>query len=77
MDDHVYKVIDLVGSSPDGVEAAIENAISRANETIQHLNWFEVKEVRGNIEDGKVRWYQVGIRVGFRVLSGDQVAAGH
>ena len=65
---HTYKVIELVGSSPDGVEKAIENAISRASETLQHLDWFEVKEIRGNLSEGKVGWYQVKIGVGFRVL---------
>ncbi len=66
--EHTYKVIELVGSSPDGVEKAIENAIYRASETLQHLDWFEVKEIRGNISEGKVGWYQVKIGVGCRVL---------
>jgi flavin-binding protein dodecin len=66
--EHTYKVIELVGSSPDGVEKAIENAISRASETLQNLDWFEVKEIRGNISGGKVGWYQVKLGVGFRVL---------
>ena len=67
--EHTYKVIELVGSSPDGVEKAIENAISRASETLQNLDWFEVKEIRGNISGGKVGWYQVKLGVGFRVLT--------
>lgn len=67
MDDHVYKLIDLVGSSPDGIEPAIETAIARASETVRNMDWFEVKEVRGNLREGKVAWYQVTIRVGFRV----------
>jgi hypothetical protein len=66
--EHTYKVIELVGSSPNGVEKAIENAISRASETLQNLDWFEVKEIRGNISEGKVGWYQVRLGVGFRVL---------
>lgn len=66
--EHTYKVIELVGSSPDGVEKAIENAISRASETLQNLDWFEVKEIRGNISGGKVGWYQVKLGVGFRIL---------
>ena len=69
MSDHVYKKIELVGSSHDSVEAAIGGAISRAAETLKNLDWFEVKEIRGNIQDGKVGWYQVTIDVGFRVLS--------
>lgn len=68
MPDHTYKVIELVGSSRDSVESAVSNALSRANETLKGLDWFEVKEIRGNIEDGRVGWYQVRMAVGFRVL---------
>ena len=66
--EHTYKVIELVGSSPNGVQSAIDNAISRAGQTIQNLNWFVVKEIRGNIQDGNVAWYQVTLEIGFRVL---------
>ena len=66
--DHTYKVIELVGSSPQGLEQAIENAVSRAAETLKNLDWFEVKEIRGHISDGKVGWYQVKLGIGFRVL---------
>lgn len=66
---NTYKVIELVGSSSDGVQEAIYGAISRAGETIQNLDWFEVKEIRGNIMDGNVTWYQVKVAIGFRVLS--------
>ncbi len=77
MPNHTYKKIELIGSSPDGVEAAIESALSRARETIQNLDWFEVKEIRGNLADGKIAWYQVTIAVGFRVQeSTDLLAAG-
>lgn len=69
MSDHTYKVIELVGSSSTSIEDAIQGAIGRAAETIHNLDWFEVKEVRGNIKDGKVGWYQVKLGVGFRVLS--------
>ncbi len=69
MADHVYKVIELVGSSHDGIETAIEGAIGRASETIKNLDWFAVKEIRGNIKEGKPEWYQVTINVGFRVLA--------
>ena len=66
---NTYKVIELVGSSSTGVQEAIDGAISRAGETIRNLDWFEVKEIRGNIQDGGVRWYQVKLAVGFRVLT--------
>ena len=66
--DHTYKVIELVGSSPQGLQQAIESAISRAAETLSNLDWFEVREIRGNISDGKVGWYQVKLAIGFRVL---------
>ena len=66
---HTYKVIELVGSSSEGLQPAIETAISRAGETIRNLDWFEVKEIRGNIQDGGVAWYQVKLAIGFRVLS--------
>ncbi len=69
MADHTYKVIELVGTSHDGLEDAIEGAIARAAETISNLDWFTVKEIRGTIQDGKPGWYQVTMNVGFRVLS--------
>ena len=65
---NTYKVIELVGTSPEGVEQAIESAISRAGQTISGLDWFEVKEIRGHLQDGKVAWYQVKLGIGFRVL---------
>ena len=65
---HTYKIIELVGSSPDGLESAIENAISRAGATLKGLDWFEVREIRGAITDGKIGWYQVKLGIGFRVL---------
>ena len=68
MTDHTYKVIELVGSSPDGVQQAIDNAIGRAGQTLQGLDWFEVKEIRGSIQDGKAAWYQVKLGIGFRVM---------
>jgi len=68
MTDHTYKVVELVGSSSEGVQQAIEGAINRASKTLRNLDWFEVKEIRGNIQDGKVAWYQVKVGIGFRVL---------
>ena len=68
MTDHTYKVVELVGSSSEGVQQAIEGAINRASQTLRNLDWFEVKEIRGNIKDGKVAWYQVKLGIGFRVL---------
>jgi flavin-binding protein dodecin len=66
--DHTYKIVELVGSSGEGLQQAIENAIGRAGQTLQGLDWFEVKEIRGNIQDGQVAWYQVKLGIGFRVL---------
>ena len=65
MEDHVYKIIQLAGSSPDSIEAAIGNAVSRASQTLHNLRWFEVVETRGHIEDGQVVHYQVVVKVGF------------
>jgi hypothetical protein len=64
---HTYDVVEIVGSSRDGIESAISNAIERANQTVRHLDWFEMREVRGTIEDGRVGWYQVRLGVGFRL----------
>ena len=65
--DHVYKRIELVGSSTTSVDDAIQTAIARAAETLKHLDWFEVDQIRGHIQDGKVAHYQVLLRVGFRL----------
>lgn len=67
MSGHVYRVIKVVGSSPDGVDAAIANAVARAGETMRNLDWFEVVETRGHIEDGAVAHTQVTLEVGFRL----------
>ena len=63
--DHVYKILELVGSSEESIEDAIDNAISRASKTIREMKWFEVVQTRGHIENGKVGHYQVALRVGF------------
>ena len=65
MDDHVYKIVELVGSSEKSIEDAIQTAVQRANQTLRNLRWFEVIQTRGHIEDGEVRHYQVVIKAGF------------
>lgn len=65
MADHVYKVVELVGSSETSHAAAIENAVSRAAATLRNLRWFEVTQMRGEIEDGRIRHYQVTLKAGF------------
>ena len=65
MSDHVYKVVELVGSSETSIEDAIQTAIKRAGQTLRHLHWFEVVQTRGHIEDGEVRHYQVVLKAGF------------
>ena len=67
MSDHVYKIVELVGSSPTSIEDAIQSAIARASATIDNIRWFEVLETRGHVEDGKVLHYQVTLKVGFTV----------
>ena len=64
---HTYKLIELVGSSVNGTDEAIRNAIAKASLTIKHMDWFEVVETRGHIVDGKVAHYQVTIKVGFKI----------
>jgi flavin-binding protein dodecin len=65
MSEHVFKVVDLVGSSTSSIEDAVKNAIERASKTLRNLRWFEIVETRGHIEGGKVAHYQVTIKVGF------------
>lgn len=65
MSEHVYKVTELVGSSPVSIEEAIQAAIRRASVTLRNLRWFEVLETRGQIDAGKVQHYQVTLKVGF------------
>ena len=63
--DHVYKVIELVGTSAKSIEDAIQTAITRATKTLKHLRWFEVIQTRGHIDNGKIGHYQVTLKVGF------------
>jgi dodecin len=65
MSDPVYRVVEVVGTSEESVSKAIDNAIARAASTLRHLGWFEVVQVRGSIEDGKAKRYQVTVKVGF------------
>lgn len=65
MSGHVYKTIELVGSSSESIEDAIDVALKRASSTIRNMRWLEVGQIRGHIEDGKVAHYQVGLKVGF------------
>jgi flavin-binding protein dodecin len=68
MSDHVYGVSEIVGSSPESIERAIENALARARKTMRNLDWFEVVGTRGHLtEDGAVGHYQVTVKVGFRI----------
>ncbi len=68
-----YKVIELVGTSDIGVTEAINEAVNKAAESIRELDWFEVKQIRGQIENQKVAWYQVDLTVGFRVMSPEEL----
>jgi dodecin len=65
MSDHVYKKIEVVGSSPNGFEEAIKNALARAEKTVRNMRWFEVTETRGDVENGKVGHWQVTLKIGF------------
>jgi len=67
MNNHTYRVIEIVGSSPEGVDAAIRSGLARAAQTIRNLDWFEVESIRGHLEDGAVGHYQVTMKVGFRL----------
>ena len=67
MADATYKITEIVGTSSDGVDAAIRNGIAKAAETLRNLDWFEVLDIRGHIEDGKVAHYQVTLKIGFRL----------
>jgi len=69
MTDHVYKKIELTGSSAVGMQQAIENAISKAGETSDNMRWFEVVETRGHIENGKIAHWQVTVKIGFALTA--------
>lgn len=67
MSDHVYRLSEIVGSSQTSVDDAIRNAISKAAETVRNIEWFETKEIRGQVVDGGVAYFQVRLKLGFRV----------
>ena len=71
MTDNVYSISEIVGTSSDGIDAAIRNAVARASRTLRNLDWFEVDEVRGHIVDGAVEHFQVRLKVGFRLEDDD------
>ncbi|MGG5819113.1 dodecin [Falsiroseomonas sp. HW251] len=70
MTEHVYKMVELVGTSGSSVSDAIQNAIARASATIRNVRWFEVMQVRGDVADGKVARYQVTLKIGFTLEEG-------
>jgi dodecin len=65
MSDNIYKIIEVVGSSANSIEDAIQGAVARAGSTVHDLRWFEVKETRGHVENGRIAHYQVTLRIGF------------
>ena len=71
MSNHIYRVTEIVGSSQEGVDEAIRNGIARASQTLRHLDWFEVTQVRGQLENGQIAYWQVGLKVGFRLEGTD------
>ena len=67
MTDRTYRVTEIVGTSAEGVEPAIRNGLHRAAQTLRHLDWFEVTEIRGQLDGGEIAHFQVGMKVGFRL----------
>lgn len=67
MSNHTYSISEIVGTSEEGVDAAVRNGVAEAAKTLRHLDWFEVKEIRGHLEDGKIADWQVTIKLGFRL----------
>jgi flavin-binding protein dodecin len=65
--DHVYRLSEIVGSSPDSVDEAIRNAITKASQTVRNIEWFQTGEIRGQVVDGQVAYFQVTLKIGFRV----------
>ncbi len=67
MSNHTYSISEIVGTSTQGVDDAVRNGIAKASQTLRNLDWFEVKEIRGHLEEGKIADWQVRIKVGFRL----------
>ena len=67
MSDHVYRLSEIVGSSPTSVDEAIRTAIAKAAQTVRNIEWFETEEIRGQVVDGAVAYFQVRLKIGFRV----------
>ncbi len=65
--DHVYRLSEIVGSSPDSIDDAIRTAIRKAAQTVRNIDWFQTQEVRGQVVDGDVQYFQVTLKIGFRV----------
>lgn len=65
--EHTYRLTEIVGTSTEGIEEAVRNGVKRAASTLRNVDWFEVTEVRGQVEDGDVKYFQVGMKVGFRL----------
>ena len=67
MSAHTYKLVELVGTSPISTDEAIRNAVTKASATVKHIDWFQVIETRGHVDNGKVAHFQVTLKVGFRI----------
>ena len=67
MTNRTYRITEIVGTSPDGIDQAIRNGIERAAQTLRHIDWFEMTQVRGQVKDGSVEHFQVGLKIGFRL----------
>ncbi len=71
MAEHIYRIAEIVGTSPSGVDDAIRNAVSRASQTLRNIDWFEMTEVRGHLSGGQVADWQVTVKIGFRLEAGE------
>ncbi len=67
MSDHVYRLSEIVGSSPNSVDEAVRTAITKAAETVRNIEWFQTEEIRGQVVDGAIAYFQVRLKIGFRV----------
>ncbi|MGQ0576029.1 MAG: dodecin [Pseudonocardia sp.] len=68
--DHTYRITEIVGSSPTSIDEAIRNGLARATQTLRHVDWFEVSQIRGAVQDNQLTYFQVGMKVGFRLEDG-------